>query len=113
MQYEAVRLFVDRAVAASPSFQVTERNAAAVANICQRLDGIPLAIELAAARVRALSAEQVAARLNDRFRLLTRGDVTVLPRQQTLRASIDWSYELLSETERVLLRRLSLFARRL
>jgi non-specific serine/threonine protein kinase len=109
MEYEAVRLFVDRAVAVSPSFQVTERNAAAVAQVCSRLDGIPLAIELAAARVRALTVEQIAARLDDRFRLLTGGSRTALPRQQTLRALIDWSHDLLSEPERVLLRRLSVF----
>ena len=81
-----------------------------MADICQRLDGIPLAIELAAARVRALSVEEIAARLNDRFGLLTRGDRTALPRQQTLRASIDWSYDLLTDDERALLRRLSVFA---
>ena len=86
MQYEAVRLFIDRAVAAQPAFQVTHQNAPAVADICHRLDGIPLAIELAAARVRALSVEKIAERLSDRFRLLTGGDKTALPRQQTLRA---------------------------
>jgi predicted ATPase len=109
-QFEAARLFIERAVAGQRAFQVTEENATAVADVCQRLDGIPLAIELAAARVRALSVEQIAARLNDRFRLLTRGDQTALPRQQTLRASIDWSYDLLSEAERALLRRLAVFA---
>jgi predicted ATPase/DNA-binding CsgD family transcriptional regulator len=121
-QCEAVQLFVDRARAAVPSFALTERNAGAVAQICLRLDGIPLALELAAARVRALSAEQLAARLDDvvigrsvassgdRFRLLTGGSRAALPRQQTLRAAIDWSYALLSEQERQLFRRLSVFA---
>ncbi len=109
-RYEAVRLFVDRAIAAQPSFELTAANGAIVADICRRLDGIPLAIELAAARVRALSVEQIAARLNDCFHLLTGGDKTALPRQQTLRASIDWSYALLSIPERELFRRLSVFA---
>ncbi len=109
-QNEAVRLFVDRATAAQPRFQVTEKNVAAIAEICRRLDGIPLAIELAAARMYAMSAEQIAARLGDRFNLLTGGDKTAMPRQQTLRASIDWSVDLLSEAERSLLRRLSVFA---
>jgi predicted ATPase len=109
-QYEAVRLFIDRAIAVVPAFAVTNANAPAVAEVCHRLDGIPLAIELAAARVRVLSAEQIAARLDDRFRLLTGGSRASLPRQQTLRALIDWSYDLLSEAERALLRRLSVFA---
>ena len=109
-QYAAVRLFIERAVAAQPKFQISEANAMAVAEICQRLDGIPLALELAAARVRALSAEQIATRLSDRFRLLTGGDRTARPRQQTLRALIDWSYDLLTEQERVLFRRLAVFA---
>jgi predicted ATPase len=86
------------------------RNAAALAEVCRRLDGIPLAIELAAARVRVLSVEQIAARLADRFQLLTTGPRTALPRQQTLRALIDWSYDLLSPSERALLRGLSVFA---
>ena len=107
---DAVQLFVDRAAAAQPSFQVTDHNAAAVVDICQRLDGIPLAIELAAARVRVLSVENIAKRLGDRFRLLTGGDRTALPRQQTLRASIDWSYDLLTEKERILFRRLAVFS---
>ncbi len=85
-------------------------NAAAIAQICRRLDGIPLAIELAAARVRLLSVEQIAARLDDCFHLLTGGSRTALPRHQTLRAAIDWGYALLSEQERVLLRRLSVFS---
>ena len=109
-QYEAVRLFVDRARAVQPRFQITDSNSRAVVDICHRLNGIPLALELAAARVRALSVEEIAARLSDRFRLLTRGDRTSLPRQQTLRASIDWSYDLLTDHERALLRRLSVFA---
>ena len=107
---EAVRLFVDRASAAQPSFALNPANASAVSEICQRLDGIPLAIELAAARARAMSVEAIAARLSDRFRLLTSGDRTALPRQRTLRALIDWSYDLLSEQERALFRRLSVFA---
>jgi len=107
---EAVRLFVDRAVAAQPAFQLMPSNAPAVTAICHALDGIPLAIELAAARLRTLSVEKVAQRLSDRFRLLTRGDRTKLPRQQTLRACIDWSHDLLGERERTLLRRLAVFA---
>ncbi|HET9576227.1 MAG TPA: winged helix-turn-helix domain-containing protein [Usitatibacter sp.] len=109
-EYDAVRLFVDRATAANGSFQLTDSNVPAVAAICRRLDGIPLAIELAAARVRALSVENIAARLDDRFRLLTGGDPTTAPRQQTLRASLDWSYELLVPAEATLLRRLAVFA---
>ena len=108
--YDAVRLFVDRAVAAAQGFTVTSENASAVAQVCQRLDGIPLAIELAAARVKVLAVEQIAVRLNDQFRLLTGGSRIVLPRQQTLRAAIDWSYDLLSSKERAVLRRLSVFA---
>jgi predicted ATPase/class 3 adenylate cyclase len=107
---EGVRLFVDRAILGQPTFTITEANAAGVAQVCRRLDGIPLAIELAAARVRALSVEQIAARLDDRFRLLTGGSRAALPRQQTLRSLIDWSYDLLTEPERALLRRLSVFA---
>ena len=110
MQFEALRLFIDRAVAAKPAFQVTDANAAAVSDICCRLDGIPLAIELAAARVRTLAVEKIATRLNDCFRLLTGGDHTVLPRHQTLRASIDWSYDLLSQPEQTLFRLLAVFA---
>ena len=109
-QYPAVRLFVDRVTAVLPAFNLTHDNALAVADICRRLDGIPLAIELAAARVRALSVENVAARLSDRFHLLTGGSRTALPRQQTLRALIDWSYDLLTEKERILFRRLAVFA---
>ena len=109
-QYEAVRLFRDRALAALPAFRITDQNATAVADICHRLDGIPLALELAAARVRVLSVEAIATRLSDRFRLLTGGDRTALRRQQTLRACIDWSYDLLTERERTLFRRLAVFA---
>lgn len=107
---EAMQLFADRAVLASSDFQVTDRNASALAAICHRLDGIPLAIELAAARVRVLSVEEITSKLDQRFRLLTGGSRTALPRQQTLRSLIDWSYDLLSATEQALLRRLSVFA---
>lgn len=110
LQYEAVKLFVERASAVAPAFNVTRQNAPALAQVCHRLDGIPLAIELAAARVRALSIEAIATRLDDRFRLLTGGSRTALPRQQTLRALIDWSYDLLNDQEKTLLRRLSVFA---
>jgi predicted ATPase/class 3 adenylate cyclase len=109
-QYEAVRLFIDRASLVSPHFDVDKNNAPFIAQICYRLDGIPLAIELAAARVKMLSVEQISKRLDDRFRLLTGGARTALPRQQTLRALIDWSYDLILENERLLLRRLSVFA---
>ncbi|HSH21959.1 MAG TPA: tetratricopeptide repeat protein, partial [Candidatus Caenarcaniphilales bacterium] len=107
---EAVSLFTERARAVQPSFELTARNTGAVTQICRRLDGIPLAIELAAARVRVLPAEQIAARLDDRFRLLTGGSRTALPRHRTLRAALDWSYELLSDEERASLARLSVFA---
>jgi len=107
---EAVRLFQDRALAVQPAFRLTEQNASAVAQICHHLDGIPLALELAAARVRALSANEVAARLTDRFRILTGGYRTALPRQQTLRACIDWSYDLLTRPEQVVFQRLAVFA---
>jgi predicted ATPase/class 3 adenylate cyclase len=109
-QYDAVRLFVERARASRPDFAMTGQNASAVVQLCHRLDGIPLAMELAAARVRALSVEQIEARLGDRFALLTSGNRMALPRHQTLRATIDWSYDLLTEAERVSLRRLSVFA---
>jgi predicted ATPase/DNA-binding SARP family transcriptional activator len=109
VRYPAVRLFAERAAAARPGFAVDEATVAAVLRICRALDGMPLAIELAAARVRALSPEQIAARLDDRFRLLA-GGAPVLPRHRTLRAVIDWSWELLGDAERVLLRRLSVFA---
>jgi len=108
-QFESIQLFTARAAAVEPRFQVTTTNAPMIAQICARLDGMPLAIELAAARVNALSVGQIAEKLNDRFRLLTTGTRTASARQQTLRATVDWGYELLSEAERVLLRRLSVF----
>lgn len=107
---DSVRLFVERSRLHRPAFDLTEQNAGAVAEICRRLDGIPLALELAAARMKTLTPPQIADRLDDRFRLLTTGSRTSLPRQQTLRALIDWSYSLLSEQERVLLARLGVFA---
>ncbi len=108
--HEAIRLFAARAAGARPGFTLTEENAAAVARLCRTLDGIPLGIELSAARVRALSVEQIADRLRDRFQLLDSGDRTAPPRQQTLRATVDWSYELLDEAEQMLLRRLAVFS---
>jgi predicted ATPase/class 3 adenylate cyclase/Tfp pilus assembly protein PilF/tRNA A-37 threonylcarbamoyl transferase component Bud32 len=108
--YEAVQLFIERAVAAKPDWSVTNQNAAALVKLCHRLDGIPLALELAAARIRALNVEQILAKLDERFRLLTGGNRTALPRQKTLRALIDWSYDLLSEAEQIMWRRLSIFA---
>ncbi len=110
MRFEAVRLFAERAAFNHPGFTITDSNAPTVVQVCHRLDGMPLAIELAAARVRVLTVEQIAARLDDRFRLLTGGSRTVLPRHQTLQAAMDWSYDLLSGPERALLRRLSVFA---
>ncbi len=110
LEHEAVRLFVERARAAQPSFTITERNAPSIGQLCRRLDGIPLALELAAARMKSLTVEQIAERLDDRFHLLTGGSRMALPRQQTLRAAVDWSYELLPDAERVLLRRLAVFA---
>ncbi|MEO7931942.1 MAG: adenylate/guanylate cyclase domain-containing protein [Chthoniobacterales bacterium] len=107
---ESIRLFVDRAAAALPFFRLTAENSQAIARICYRLDGIALALELAAARVKVLSPEQIAERLQNRFSLLTGGSRTALPRQQTLRALIDWSYDLLSEKEHILFRRLAVFA---
>ena len=109
-QAEAVRLFVVRATTASPSFSLSIENGAWVAEICRRLDGMPLAIELAAARVRALSVREIAQRLDDRFRLLTAGSRTAPPRQQTLAATLDWGYKLLVEAERKVLQRLAVFA---
>jgi predicted ATPase/class 3 adenylate cyclase len=106
---ESTQLFVERACAANSSFRLTEGNASSVTQICSRLDGIPLAIELAAARTKLLSPEQIASRLDDRFRLLVGGSRTALPRQQTLRALIDWSYDLLSDEEKALLRTASVF----
>lgn len=107
---EAVRLFAARARAVSPGFSLTDENAPAVAQICERLDGMPLAIELAAARIQALSPHQVLRRLDDRFLLLTGGGRSAAPRQRTLRATMDWSYDLLPKEEQTLLRRLSIFA---
>ena len=107
---DSVRLFAQRAQAASPAFTVTASNAAEVEDICRHLDGIPLAIELAAARLRALSLDDLGKRLTERFRVLTGGTRTALPRQQTLRALIDWSYELLTDDERTLFRRVSAFS---
>jgi non-specific serine/threonine protein kinase len=110
LQFESVRLFVERAAAAQASFALTDRNADAVADICRELEGIPLAIELAAARVNVLPVAQILVRLRDRFRLLTGGSRDASARQQTLRATVDWSYELLTPEERALFNRLSVFA---
>jgi non-specific serine/threonine protein kinase len=110
LTFEAVRLFVERARSVLPSFTLTPENASAVVQVCRRLDGIPLALELAAARIRALSVEQIVARLDDVYRLLTGGSRLALPRQQTLRAAMDWSYDLLSPQEQACFRRLSVFA---
>jgi predicted ATPase/DNA-binding SARP family transcriptional activator len=110
MQFEAVRLFVERATAALPTFRLSERTARTIARICRRLDGIPLAIELAAARVRALPLDELAVRLEDQLRLLTGGSRTAPPRHQTLRGALDWGYHLLTAAEQALLRRLSVFA---
>lgn len=107
---ESVQLFVERVKTYIPSFSLTEKNASSIAQICCRLDGIPLAIELAAARVKVMSVEQLAARMGDLFSLLTSGNRTALPRQQTLRALIEWSYDLLSESEKSLFRRLAAFS---
>ncbi len=106
---DSIRLFIERASTAKPGFVLTTDNASSLAQICSRLDGIPLAIELAASRIKVLTPEQIASRLDDRFRLLTGGSRTALPRQQTLRAMIDWSYSLLSEQEKILFRRLAVF----
>ena len=106
---DAIELFADRARLAKTDFAITDDNAAAVTEICARLDGMPLAIELAAARVRALSLTEIVDSLHDRFRLLTGGSRTAVRRQQTLRASVDWSHALLTDTERILFRRLAVF----
>jgi predicted ATPase/DNA-binding CsgD family transcriptional regulator len=111
-QNEAVMLFLERAAAASGSFELTASNQAAVVDLCARLDGLPLAIELAAVRTRVLTAEQILSRLTDRFGLLTGGSRAALPRHQTLRTTIDWSHDLLDAGERALLRRLCVFAGR-
>ncbi|GIK40881.1 MAG: hypothetical protein BroJett011_47140 [Chloroflexota bacterium] len=108
-QSEAVRLFSERAAATLPTFSLTQHNAAAVVQICRRLDGIPLALELAAARVKVLTVQQISVRLDDCFKVLAAGSRTLGSRHQTLRAAIDWSYDLLSEPERVLFRRLAVF----
>ena len=108
-EFESIQLFVERAAAVRPDLALTQQNAFTVTQICHRLDGIPLALELAAARVKVLSLEEIATRLDDRFTLLTHGSRTALPRHQTLRALIDWSHDLLSESERMLLRQLSVF----
>jgi len=110
MDYEATRLFTERAIKASAHFTLTKGNASFVAQICERLDEIPLAIELAAARVKMFTPEQVATRLGDKFKLLTGGSRTALPRQQTLRTLIDWSYHTLNETEQSALGRLAVFS---
>ena len=109
-RFESVQLFRDRAVAFQPMFGRTDDNADVVAQICRRLDGVPLAIELAAARVKVLAPDRLLRRLEHRFSLLTGGNRTALPRQQTLRASVDWSHDMLGTAERVLFRRLSVFA---
>jgi predicted ATPase/DNA-binding SARP family transcriptional activator len=106
---EAVRLFVERASLTLPTFALTSRNREAVVQICRQLDGIPLAIELAAARVKVLSVDQIVSRMGDRFSLLASGNRTALPRHQTLRAMVDWSYDLLSPSEQAMLRLLSIF----
>lgn len=111
-QNEAVMLFVERAEAAAGRFELTDRNSAAVVDVCRRLDGLPLALELAAVRTRVLSVEQITERLSDRFALLTGGGRAALPRHQTLETAIDWSHDLLSEEERVLFRRLCVFVGR-
>src|SRR6185295_18353250 len=100
----------ERAGNVKSDFVLTEQNASSVAQICDHLDGIPLAIELASARIKVLSVDEIASRLNDRFSLLTSGVRTALPRQQTLRAAIDWSHDLLTEPEQILFRRLAVFA---
>jgi predicted ATPase/class 3 adenylate cyclase len=110
MDYESIRLFTERAIKANPQFALTRDNAPYVTQICKRLDGIPLAIELAAARVKLFTPGQIAERLGDRFKLLTGGSRTALPRQQTLRALIDWSYLTLNQTEQAVLRRLAVFS---
>jgi predicted ATPase len=110
LTYSALTVFVDRAALADTRFVLTDDTAPIVADICRRLDGIPLAIELAAARVKVLSIPNLAQRLNERFKILTGGSRTALPRQQTLSALIDWSYDLLTPTEQMLFNRLGIFA---
>src|SRR5207237_10701181 len=111
-QNEAVRLFVERAEAASGAFELTQANQGAVVDVCRRLDGLPLAIELAAVRTRVLTVQQILDRLTDRFALLTGGGRAALPRHQTLETAIDWSHDLLTDAERALLRRLCVFTGR-
>ncbi|MFF3711667.1 ATP-binding protein [Streptomyces phaeochromogenes] len=108
--YPALALFADRAAAVAPGFELTPDNRAAVARLCRRLDGLPLAIELAAVRMRVLGVDQLVARLDDRYRLLTTGSPAVLPRHQTLRAAVDWSHELCTEAEQLVWARASVFA---
>jgi predicted ATPase len=108
-EFASIELFYERAGNAKPGFALEERNATSVAQICHQLDGIPLAIELAAARIKLMSLDEIAARLDDRFSLLTAGSRTAIPRHQTLRATIDWSYDLLTDPEQILFRRLSVF----
>jgi predicted ATPase len=110
MSTEAARLFLDRARSRLPGFELKGENAGAVGSICRKLEGMPLAIELAAARMGALAVEQVAQRLEDSLKLLTGGGRTLEPRQQTLRATLDWSHDLLSDPERRLFGQLSVFA---
>jgi len=110
MDFESIRLFVERAEAVNSDFMLKEENASFVTQICHRLDGIPLAIELAAARIKILTPKHIAARLDDRFRLLTGWKRTALPRHQTLRAALDWSYDLLTEQEQTMFRRLGVFS---
>jgi predicted ATPase/DNA-binding SARP family transcriptional activator len=109
-KFESIRLFSERALLVQSKFELTDQNTKAVVQICRRLSGMPLAIELAAARVKMMSVDEIAKRLDDRFDLLTAGNRTALPRHQTLRATIDWSFDLLSEAERILFRRLSVFS---
>ncbi|HZM69516.1 MAG TPA: protein kinase [Candidatus Cryosericum sp.] len=110
LEYDAIRLFVDRALSAQPKFALSETNLDEVIHVCSRLDGIPLAIELAAARIKMMSAGEIRRRLDDCFRILTGGARAALPRHQTMRAAVDWSHDLLAEPERVLFRRLAVFA---
>src|SRR5215208_5251012 len=110
MKWECPRLFLERATAYRADLQLNESNSESLLRICRALEGIPLAIELAASRVKTLSLEQLAARLDDKLALLTTGSRTAQPRQQTLRATIDWSHELLTEMEQITFRRLSILA---
>jgi predicted ATPase len=109
LEYASIRLFLERAAAVSPGYTLSELNSVPITLICQKLDGMPLAIELAAARIKLLTAKEIAARLADRFELLTGGSRNALPRQQTLRATLAWSYDLLTESEQSLFRCLSVF----